>query len=124
MEALRRKCMSRDPKARPTATELMNELDALARMKSTSGRVLPAPAQQEHCQDPKVPPPPEQPLRKGQHLARLSSGLARLASAGRDQAQVLGRRSAMPCADNGAKALGTVTSGKEGTPQERGLPPV
>ena len=109
--------MSRDPKDRPTATELMNELDALARMKSSSGRVLPTPAQPEPRQDPKVPPPTEQPPpRKGQHLARLSSGLARLASVGRDQAQALGRRSATPCANNDAKPLGMVMSGKEGTP--------
>ena len=116
--------MSRDPKDRPTATELMNELDALARMKSASGRVLPVPAQPEPCQDLKVPPPPEQPPRKGGQLARISSGLARLATVGRNQAQTLGRRSAMPSADNDAKPLGTMTSGKFGTPLEKGQPPV
>lgn len=125
MEALRRRCMSRDPKDRPTATELMNELDTLARMKSASGRVLPVPAQPEPCQDPKVPPPPEQPPpRKGKNLARLGSGLARLASVGRDHAQALGRKSAAPYADNDTKPLGTVTSGREGAPQNKGLPPV
>ena len=116
--------MSRDPKDRPTATELMNELDALARMKSASGRVLPVPAQPETCQDPKVTSLPEQPPRKGGQLARLSSGLARLATVGRDQAQALGRRSAMPSADNDAKPLGTVTSGKAGKLLQKGQPPV
>lgn len=124
VEALRRRCMSRDPKGRPTAAELMSELDALARMKSSSGRVLPASSQPEPCQNGEDPPAPEQPPRRGQHLARLSSGLKRLASASREQVQGLGRRSATPSTENGAKMLGTLSSGRESSPLEKSQLPV
>ena len=116
--------MSRDPKDRPTAAELMNELDALARMKSNPGRMPATPYQTEPYQNPVDPPAPGQPPRRGQHLARISSGLMRLASAGRDQVQALGRKSAAPCNDSGAKMLGTLTSGRESAPLEKDRSPV
>ena len=116
--------MLRDPKDRPTAAELMNELDALVRMKSNSGGVLPASSQPEPCQKPGDPPGLGPPLRRGQHLVRLSSGLKRLASTSRDQVQGLGRRSATPCTDGGAQTLGTLTSLRESTPLEKGQLPV
>ena len=65
----------------------MNELDALARIKTSSGRVLPAvPA----ASDPKIPPAPAQPAQsKGQPLqARIGSGFKKLASLSREQVQM------------------------------------
>jgi len=70
--------MSRDPKHRPTATQLMNELDSLVRLKSTSGKNLPPPVQ------------PAQPL------TRIGSSLKKPASLSKDQVQSLSRKSAAP----------------------------
>ena len=124
---MRRRCMCRDPKDRPTATELMNELDALARMKPAPtevGRIPATPYGTESCQKPEVLPASEQPPGRGQHLARLSSGLMRLASASRDQVQALGRKSAVPRNNNSARTLGMLTSGRESAPLEKGHLPV
>ena len=109
--------MSRDPKDRPTAVELMNELDALARMKTSSGRVLPAvPA----APDPKIPSALAQPAQsKGQPLqTRIGSGFKKLASLSREQVQMaMTRKSAAPGpVSDSARTLESKPSRKHSTP--------
>ncbi len=112
--------MSRDPKDRPTAVELMNRLDALARLKTSLGSFLPAmPA----APDPKVAPAPAQPAQsKGQPLqARIGSGLKKLASLSREQVQLaLARKSSAqaPVSDS-ARTLETKPSSELNNPPPR-----
>ena len=97
--------MSRDPKHRPTATQLMNELDSLVRLKSTSGKNLPPPVQ------------PAQPL------TRIGSSLKKPASLSKDQVQSLSRKSAAPIIDS-AKTLSTQGSARDSAAVEDDDSPV
>lgn len=95
----------------------MNELDALARIKTSSSRVLPAvPA----APDPKIPPAPAQPAQsKGQPLqARIGSGFKKLASLSREQVQMaLTDKSEAPApVSDSARMLETKPSRKLSTP--------
>ena len=84
--------MSRDPKDRPTAAQVVNELDALARGKADSvggpipeldsaSKVPPAPCESSA----KVPPAPQPQEQTGSPLARISSGLKRMATFSKEQ---------------------------------------
>ena len=97
--------MSRDPKERPTAVEVMRELDALARIKPASAKIVPKHTLSAACDDAKVPPAPAQPAGRGLPLTRIGSGLKKLASLSKDQVQALSRKSAAPNSE-GAKTLG------------------
>ena len=84
--------MSWDPKDRPTAAQLMTELDALSRAKADSvaaskpeldsaSKRPPAPCEASA----KVPPAPQQQEQAGSPLARISGGLKKLASSSTEQ---------------------------------------